>query len=402
MPEFLQVLTYHQARQILNTNMPPREMECLPLLSCNHRILARDITSPEDMPAFNRSTVDGYAVRAEDTFGSSESLPGLLSFTGEVLMGAKPTLQMERGQCAWIPTGGMLPEGSNAAIMVEHTEKLGLDTILVYRPVAPGENVMQKGEDVSQGEVVFRMGKVLKAQEIGLLASLGLVQLPVFKTYRIGVISTGDEVIPVDQIPLPGQVRDVNSFALAAALEASGAGVRLYPLIKDDYSLLRQALETAWQENDMIIMSGGSSVGVADFSVQAILSLPDAEILFHGLAVKPGKPTIGARVGTKLIIGLPGHPVSALMIFHIICAPLISPATVNQVEARLTMNLASQAGRDDFVPVQLIAAPGGLEARPLLGKSGLMSILAQADGYIHLPYEQQGIKGGDIVTVTRF
>jgi len=194
----------------------------------------------------------------------------------------------------------------------------------------------------------------------------------------------------------------VNSYALAAALEASGARVRLYSLIKDDYSLLRQALETAWQENDMIIMSGGSSVGVADFSVQAILSLPDAEILFHGLAVKPGKPTIGARVGTKLIIGLPGHPVSALMIFHIICAPLISPATVNQVEARLTMNLASQAGRDDFVPVQLIAAPGGLEARPLLGKSGLMSILAQADGYIHLPYEQQGIKGGDIVTVTRF
>ncbi|MEQ8235570.1 MAG: gephyrin-like molybdotransferase Glp [Syntrophomonadaceae bacterium] len=402
MPEFLQVLTYLQARQILHANMPPRKIECVPLLGCNQRVLASDITSPEDMPAFDRSTVDGYAVRAADTFGSSESLPGMLSLTGEVLMGAKPSLQLGRGQCAWIPTGGMLPEGSNAAIMVEHTEKLGLDTILVYRPVAPGENVMLKGEDVSQGEVVFRRGKVLKAQEIGLLASLGIVQLPVFKAYRIGVISTGDEVIPVDQIPLPGQVRDVNSFALAAALEASGAVVRLYPLIKDDYSCLRQALEKAWQENDLILMSGGSSVGVADFSVQAILSLPDAEILFHGLAVKPGKPTIGARVGSKLIIGLPGHPVSALMIFHIIYAPLISSAAVNQVEARLAMNLASQAGRDDFVPVQLLPAPGGLEAHPLLGKSGLMSILAQADGYIHLPYEQQGIKGGEIVTVTRF
>jgi len=402
MPEFLQVLTYRQARQILNTNMPPREMELVPLLGCNQRVLASDITSPEDMPAFDRSTVDGYAVRAVDTFGSSESLPGMLSLNGEVCMGSKPTLQLGRGQCAWIPTGGMLPEGSNAAIMVEHTEKLGLDTILVYRPVAPWENVMQKGEDVSQGEVVFRKGKVLKAQEIGLLASLGMVRLPVFKAYRIGVISTGDEVIPIDQNPLPGQVRDVNSFALAAALEANGAIVQFYPLIKDDYSCLRQALETAWQENDLILMSGGSSVGVADFSVQAILSLPDAEILFHGLAVKPGKPTIGARVGSKLIIGLPGHPVSALMIFHIICAPLISSAVANQVEARLTVNLASQAGRDDFVPVQLMPAPGGPEAHPLLGKSGLMSILAQADGYIHLPYEQQGIEAGEIVTVTRF
>ncbi|NMC27336.1 MAG: molybdopterin molybdotransferase MoeA [Syntrophomonadaceae bacterium] len=402
MPEFLQVLTYHQALQILEKNMPPRETEYLPLLGCNQRVLASDITSPEDMPAFDRSTVDGYAVRAADTFGSSESLPGMLSLTGEVLMGSKPILRVGRGQCAWIPTGGMLPEGSNAAIMVEYTEKLGLDTILTYRPVAPGENVMQKGEDVSQGEVVFRRGKVLKAQEIGLLASLGLVRLPVFEAYRIGVISTGDEVIPVDQIPLPGQVRDVNSFALAAALEASGAVVQLYPLIKDDYSCLRQALEKAWHENDLILMSGGSSVGVADFSLQAILSLPDAEVLFHGLAVKPGKPTIGARVGRKLIIGLPGHPVSALMIFYTMCAPLISSAAVNQVKARLTINLASQAGRDDFVPVQLLSAPGGPEAQPLLGKSGLMSILARADGYIHLPYEQQGIKGGEIVTVTRF
>ena len=402
MPEFLKVLTYQNARQLIIDHFPAREIECLPLENCNNRVLAQELTSPEDMPPFNRSTVDGYAVSAEDTFGSSESLPGMLDYTGSVQMGREPQFAIANGQCAWIPTGGMLPIGSNAAIMVEYTEKLGEDTILVSRPVAPGENVMLKGEDIKQGSTIFRSGKILKAQDIGLLSSLGIDQVPVFRPYHIGILSTGDEIIPLNQVPVIGQVRDVNSYSIAAALESCGALPQRYPLVEDDIASLHQAVDKALGENDVVIMSGGSSVGVADYSVGVMLSFPDAEMLFHGIAVKPGKPTIGVRVGNKLIIGLPGHPVSALMVFNILCASIISPHLVRQVDAQITLNIASQPGRDDFCPVQLEEELDGRKAKPLLGKSGLMSILAQADGYVHIPYEKQGIRAGDMVKVNLF
>lgn len=302
---------------------------------------------------------------------------------------------------------GFLPEecsplGSNAAIMVEYTEKLGEDTILVSRPVAPGENVMLKGEDIKQGSTIFRTGKILKAQDIGLLSSLGIDSVPVFRPYHIGILSTGDEIIPVRQVPVIGQVRDVNSYSIAAALESCGALPQRYPLVEDDIASLHQAVDKALHENDVVIMSGGSSVGVADYSVGVMLSFPDAEMLFHGIAVKPGKPTIGVRVGNKLIIGLPGHPVSALMVFNILCASIISPHLVRQVDAQITLNIASQPGRDDFCPVQLEEELDGRKAKPLLGKSGLMSILAQADGYVHIPYEKQGIRAGEMVKVNLF
>lgn len=402
MPEFLKVLTYQDARQLIINHFPTREIEYLPLEKCHNRILALDLTSPEDMPAFNRSTVDGYAVRAEDTFGSSESLPGMLDYIDSVQMGSEPQFAIANGQCAWIPTGGMLPPGSNAALMIEYTEKLGEDTILVSRPVAPGENVMHKGEDVNRDSIIFQNGKKLQAQAIGLLASLGIERVPVYKPYHIGVLSTGDEIIPLDQVPVIGQVRDVNSYSIAAALESCGAVPQRYPLVEDDLASLRQAVATALDENDVVIMSGGSSVGVADYSVQVMLSFPDAEMLFHGIAVKPGKPTIGVRVGKKLIIGLPGHPVSALMVFNILCASVISPDSVRQVDAQITINVASQPGRDDFIPVQMRGDINSQQAKPLLGKSGLMSILAQADGYVHIPYEKQGIKAGDMVRVNLF
>ncbi len=402
MPEFLKVLTYQNARQLIKDHFPTQVIEYLTLEKCNNRVLALDMTSPEDMPAFNRSTVDGYAVRAEDTFGSSESLPGMLDYTDSVQMGREPQFTIANGQCAWIPTGGMLPLGSNAAIMVEYTEKLGEDTILVSRPVAPGENVMLKGEDIKQGSTIFRTGKILKAQDIGLLSSLGIDSVPVFRPYHIGILSTGDEIIPVRQVPVIGQVRDVNSYSIAAALESCGALPQRYPLVEDDIASLHQAVDKALHENDVVIMSGGSSVGVADYSVGVMLSFPDAEMLFHGIAVKPGKPTIGVRVGNKLIIGLPGHPVSALMVFNILCASIISPHLVRQVDAQITLNIASQPGRDDFCPVQLEEELDGRKAKPLLGKSGLMSILAQADGYVHIPYEKQGIRAGEMVKVNLF
>lgn len=402
MPEFLKVLRYQDAMQLLRERAPFQDVEAAGLAESNGRLLAMDINSPEDMPSFNRSTVDGYVVRAEDTFGSSESLPGMVNCIGTVEMGEEPRFAIGSGECAWMPTGGMLPEGSNAVVMVEYTEKLGPDTILLSRPVAPGENVMHTGEDVKKDALIFSRGKMLQAKEIGLLASLGISQVPVLKPYRVGILSTGDEVIPVDHYPAVGQVRDVNSYSLAAAVESYGAAPRRYPLVRDDRQSLHDAVFKALQENDVVILSGGSSVGVADYSVDVMLSMPDAEMLFHGIAVKPGKPTIGVGAGRKLVIGLPGHPVSALMVFYILVAPVINPVALHRLPAWLTANIASQPGRDDFIPVKLQENEGVREARPVLGKSGLMSILAQADGFVHIAYEKQGLEAGTMVDVTIF
>ncbi|MEN6349532.1 MAG: gephyrin-like molybdotransferase Glp [Syntrophomonas sp.] len=402
MNEFLKVVNFQEAVKVVKENFPPREVEKLSLLESHRRILAEEIFSPEDLPAFDRTVVDGYAVRAEDTFGSSESLPAYIDYAGEVKMGQAPDLKLGPGQCCWIPTGGMLPEGSNAAVMVEYTEKLGEDTILVYRPVGPWENIMQKGEDIGRGQKIFSHGQLLRAQDIGMLASLGITVVNVFKPYRVGLLSTGDEVVTIEAKPRVGEVRDVNSCSLAAAVESCGAIPRAYPLVGDDFASLKSAVDTALQENDAVFMSGGSSVGIMDVTLDVLLSFPESRMIFHGIAVKPGKPTLAVAIGDKIVIGLPGHPVSALLMFHIICAPVLNTHPLLSVEAQISLNLASQAGRDDFIPVQLRKDNDCSLAVPLLGKSGLMSILAMADGYIHIPYEKQGLKKDEKTRVYLF
>lgn len=402
MAEFLKVLTYQCAREILHNHFTAPAAEMIPLQDCFERILADDIISPENIPAFTRSTVDGYAVNCEDSYGSSESLPGMLEYRGAVSMGQETRLAVGTGQCAWVPTGGMMPEGSNAMIMVEYTERLDENTVLVFRPVGAWENVMQVGEDIAAGNKIFPRGHQVRPQDIGLLASLGIKEVPVYKPYHVGILSTGDEIIPFQEQPRQGQIRDVNTWAISAALQSCGAIACPYPLVKDDLSSLKKAIALGLKENDLLIVSGGSSVGIADYTLEAMLSMPDSQLLFHGIAIKPGKPTLAVRTGAQLIIGLPGHPVSALMIFHIICAPLLRQYKARQEKGRLTVNIASQAGRDDFIPAQLQESETGLAVKPLLGKSGLMNILAQADGYIHIPYEKQGLPANEEVTVTLF
>ncbi len=402
MAEFLKVVNYQDALRMIKDKFPLPQRERVSLEESLNRILAEELVSPEDMPSFNRSTVDGYAVHAEDSFGSSESLPAFLDYIGEVQMGREADIKVARGQCCWIPTGGMLPAGTDAALMVEYTEKLGDDTVLVFRPAGPWENVMQKGEDIRQGQGLFSPGKRLRAQDIGFLASLGISELSVYKPYSIGIISTGDEIVPVERKPLIGEVRDVNSYSLAAAVQSCGSISRIYPLVKDDFSVLQGAVKSGLEENDVLLMSGGSSVGTMDVTMDVLLSFPGAEMLFHGIAVKPGKPTLAVKIGDKLVIGLPGHPVSALMMFNIVCAPALRFSPSMAVEARINVNVASQAGRDDFVPIKLFKEDDEQMARPLLGKSGLMSILSMADGYIHIPYEAQGVKKDERVKVIQF
>lgn len=403
MNEFLQVVTFGKAVEMLKDNFPEPGSIKVALADAAGYVVASDITSPEALPAFDRSTVDGYAVDAADTYGASESLPAFLRFAGEISMGRKADCELGAGQCMWIPTGGMLPAGANAAVMVEYTEKLADDTVLIYRPVGPWENTMQTGEDVAAGQMLFGAGQRLRPQDIGLLASLGISDVMVKAPLRTAVISTGNEIVPVSSQPLIGQVRDVNSLALGSAAGQCGARVNHYPIVPDDTDLLQQAIDRALTENDVILLSGGSSVGVKDITLDVLLKYSDARLLFHGLAVKPGKPTLAVKIGSKLAVGLPGHPVSALMMFHIICAPLFKSGTSLWREGVLEFNLASQPGRDDFIPVQINEKTGGAPlVHPLLGKSGLMSILALANGYIHIPYEKQGLKGGEPVKVVLF
>lgn len=403
MGEFLKVVKYQEAVQKIKQYFPASQIENIHLLQTYNRICAGTVKSPEPLPAFNRTTVDGYAVNAADTFGCSESIPAFLDMAGEVRMGEETGFTLNPGQCCWIPTGGMLPEGSNAAVMVEYTEKLSDDTVLIYRPVSPWENVMQKGEDIARDQEIFPPGKKIRPQDIGLLASLGHDRLDVYKRYKLGIISTGDEIISISDKPQIGQVRDVNSYTLAAVVRACGSIPQIYPIVKDNLHDLKEAVDNGLDANDVLLMSGGSSVGIKDVTLEVLLSYPDSELLFHGIAVKPGKPTLAVRIGRQLVIGLPGHPVSALMMFNVICAPALRFTPSVQVEAFLSMNLPSQAGRDDFVPVKLVCEDDKRRiAVPLLGKSGLMSILSLADAYIHIEYEKQGIKQGEKVTAYIF
>lgn len=402
MGEFLKVVHFRQAEEQVKQFFPSPRSEKLGLSAALHRVLAVPVLSPEDLPFFHRSTVDGYALDAASSYGSSESMPAYLSLRGEVKMGEASRLALQKGECCWIPTGGMLPAGADAAVMVEYTERLGDDTVLVYRPVAPWENVMQRGEDIRKDQVIMPAGKTLRPQDIGLLASLGITQVQVQSPLRVGILSTGDEIIPAEAEPGPGQVRDVNSFTLAAAVRADGGSPTNYPIIADDFSVLKEAVGQALEENDIILLSGGSSVGIMDVTLDVLLSFPGAGLLFHGVAVKPGKPTLAVSIGDKMALGLPGHPVSALMMYHVICSPALRTTRAGWVHAQLQVNLASQAGRDDFIPVVLKEEEEGIVATPLLGKSGLMRILSMADGYIHIPYEKQGLEAGQYVQVHPF
>lgn len=403
MAEFLKVVKYEEAIEKLGRHFPVRRIETLELMAASGKILAQEITGPEDLPAFDRSTVDGYALKAEDSFGSSETLPAYLEYRGEVKMGEAAAIDLTRGQCAWIPTGGMMPPGADAAVMVEYTERLGDDTVLIYRPVGPGENVMLKGEDIRAGQDLLKPGKVIRPQDIGFMASLGIDRAQVYSPYRIGIISTGDEILPIQFTPGAGQVRDVNSHALAAAVNSCGSIAATYPIVEDEFGMLQEAVRQALDENDVLLLSGGSSVGIMDVTVDVLLSFPGAELLFHGLAVKPGKPTLAVKIKEQMVIGLPGHPVSALMMFNIICSPFLKAGSEQELRVKLTQNIASQPGRDDFIPVVIARdGTGQLSARPLLGKSGLMSILSLADAYIHIPYEQQGLLADSIVNARLF
>lgn len=380
------------------------------------RVTAADVTARVEVPGFTRSTVDGYAVRARDTFGASDGLPAYLEVVADVPMGVPAGVGLGPGQCARVATGGMLPDGADAVLMLEYAEALDALTIGAVRPVTPGENVIRRGEDIRPGDILLRRGHRLRPQDLGALAGVGVEEVCVFRRPRVAVISTGDEVVPPAREPGPGQVRDMNGASLCAAVAREGGIPQYLGIVPDEAPLLEAALREAISalRCDMVLISGGSSVGARDVAAEVINAAGPPGVIVHGVALKPGKPTILACCGPVPVLGIPGHPVSALVVFDLFARPALalvagcagpSPWTPT-VRARLSRNLASPPGLEEHVRVALRAGPGAagfpdgtVWADPVLGKSGLISTLVRADGLIVIPQGSEGLEQGAEVEV---
>lgn len=415
MAHFLKVKSAEEVLEIIRGLAPLRGEEISLDGACG-RVLAESIVSPEPVPHFARSVMDGYAVRARDTFGASESLPALLDVVGEVFMGKPASDAVGSNQAVAIPTGGMLPDGADAVVMVEYTSPVDERTIEVFKPVAPGTHIIGPGEDVSLGERLFAEGWTLRPQDLGVLAALGIQTVRVHAVPRVAVLSTGDEVVPPSVIPVPpGKIRDINTMTLGGQVAEGGGRIGIRQLIPDDLDALVAACREAAVSHDVIMLSGGSSVGSRDFTLRILDAFPESELLFHGVAVRPGKPTILARLGEKLFWGLPGQPMSALMICRAFVLPslavlqgiadvggLTSALAGHSCEAILEGPLPSVHGRTDLVPVALVAGERGLVAHPLFGKSAMISPLARSQGIVIIPEHVEGLDTGSPVTVHLF
>lgn len=386
---------------------PLVETERILLEETPGRILAEEINADIDLPGFSRSTMDGYAVRASSTFGASEENPAYLNIAGSIAMGESPSFTVGQGEAARISTGGMLPDGTDSVVMIEHTEIIDEKTIEAYKSAAPGQNVIEKGEDFTEGNIVLYSGQKIRPQETGLLAAFGKEKVRVFKKPVIGIISTGDEVVAVSETPQPGQIRDINTFTLSGQVSQAGGIPLTFGIVKDDYKNLLDNCKKALSCSDMVLISGGSSVGTRDFTIEVLSALPDSEIIIHGISISPGKPTILARSGKKQIWGLPGHVVSAMIVFAAVVKPFIEKISGFSQEqknrfpfsARLTRNVSSAQGRTDYIRVRLTEKEGILWAEPILGKSGLINTMIKADGLIEICKNVEGIEKGTEVKV---
>jgi molybdopterin molybdotransferase len=396
---FLSVVTVTEAVRAAVKIAPSPVTEYVPVEQSAGRVLADIITADTDIPGFDRSVVDGYAVRSPDTIGASDALPSLLRGVGRVAMGTNGTkLVIHDSECAYIPTGGILPEGADAAAMVEYTEEAG-DTILIKKPVSHGENVLLRDEDFKKGEIVFRPGRRLTPQDAGVLAACGYPMVPVAKKPVVGIISTGNELVSVSASPGPGQVRDANASMLAAWLTEYGCVPKPYGIVKDEREAFEEVILKAVPACDLVLLSGGSSKDDRDMTAGVIKS--QGEVLIHGIAIAPGKPTIIGRIAEKPVFGLPGHPASAFVVLIAIVRPLLDTMLglekplLRTVKATLAENIPSQRGREDYIRVRV---ENGM-ATPLFGKSGLLNTLVRSDGLICIPAGYEGLEKDSVVEV---
>ncbi|WP_423055449.1 gephyrin-like molybdotransferase Glp [Acetobacterium carbinolicum] len=406
--ELLKVKTIDEMKNIIKETFKALtlEKETIDLSAGLGRVLSADIVSTMDVPHFDRSVVDGYAVKLTDVQGAGSAIPGFLKIVGEVQMGKETTESLNQGETLYVPTGGMVPAGTEAMIMIEYTEKLGEKDLAIYTNAGANENMMRIGDDIRNGELVFSRGHLLRPQDIGVLSALGYLQVEVYKRPRLSIISTGDEIIRPGETPKPGEVIDINTPALAAVAKRLGADVISTAYARDDQEEIRKAVELGIKNGDMVILSGGSSMGKKDYTVQVIDGL--GEVLLHGLAVKPGKPTILGSVLQKPVIGLPGQPAAAIMVLMIVLQEFMKryydqDSFNNQtIQGVLMENIHASPGRRTFQTVAIKKTEKDIEIRPTHGKSGMITLLSYSDGYIEITENEEGKNTGDRVEVTLF
>ena len=403
----------------LHLTITPPASEELAISLCLGRIVAEEILSPEDLPEFDSSTMDGFAVRSADTFGAAESRPALVMVVGAIAMGTMPDRALSIGETMRIATGGALPKGADAVVMLEQTQAVDAVQIEVVKPVAPLENVVQAGDDIKKGEIILNRGHRMRPQDIGALAGVGITRICVYKKPRVAIINTGNEVVPADTVPDPGQVRDINSYTLEGLITQTGGTPVNRGIIPDEYDRLRKTLEAAVRDCDLVLMTGGSSVGAADLTAKVINELGKPGVLVHGVSIKPGKPIIMGVLNTPArqvpVFGLPGHPAAVSICFDLFVKPILArmtgevppPALVDipayrTVKAKLARSIASAPGREDHVRVTLEKKDDGLWARPVFGASGLISTLVKAVGTVVVPVNKIGIEVGEEVDVRLF
>ena len=399
----LKVVAVKTALEIIKENFSdiPALKETVSLEDSLGKTLAKDIISKENIPAFDRSTVDGYALKAADTYGSGESIPAQLDIIGEILMGEKAEAEVKDGQCIKISTGGMLPEGADSVVMVENTDNSFGDICLVYKSVSPFENVNRKGDDIKENALIFTKGRKITSKEIGVLAALGISQVTVFRKPKAGIISTGDEIVSVDTPLTFGKIRDINSHVLSALMKENGCEATLYGIVKDEYEDILAVMKNAVSENDIVLISGGSSAGARDMTVDIISKL--GEVYLHGIAMKPGKPTIVGKINGKAVFGLPGHPTAGYFVALRLVKPLVDMMlsrkdSTQKIKAKMLQNVSSNNGREEILCVKLTDEG----AMPVYGKSGVISLLAESDGYIIIDRNCEGLKAGDEAEIYLF
>jgi molybdopterin molybdotransferase len=404
--ELLQTNTLQSAREkLLDYLMGKHEKKTVKLMDAEGQVLAEDIRSLSPIPHFRRSTVDGYAVISKDTQGASESIPAFMENVEEIRIGHEATSALKSGQCAYVPTGGMVPDGADAVVMVEYCEPFSAKSIAVYDSVSVGRNVVNIGEDVESNAVILKKGTMLHPQEIGALASAGISRVSIYASLKLTIISTGDELVPVDKVPALGQVRDINTYALESLAKKHGFEVVSAYVLMDEEELLKSAVLDSMQISDIVVISGGSSQGKKDMTARVLDELSEPGVFIHGISIKPGKPTILGydKKSSTALIGLPGHPVAAMIIFELIAVwvknRLIGKSDEKYIYAKMKTNVGSAPGKTTCQMIRLSDFEGEYFAEPIFGKSGIMSTLTAANGYTLIGMNKEGLHKGEIVKV---
>lgn len=399
--DFFKVVSIEEGKRLLKENLKEYKfsIEEIDILESLNRVLGVDIYSTIDVPEFNRSTVDGYAIKVVDSHGANDSIPSILNIIGEVKMGEIAKQSIKSGEAMYVPTGGMIPDGADGMIMIEHTEKMDENTLLIYKPISQGENIVFKGDDIKKDALALKKGRKINPEVIGVLAALGIGRVKVFKKPRFYIISTGDEIIDIDEELKIGKIRDINSYALYGLIQNIGGEVVEKVIIKDDYNLLRNEVEKALDKSDIVLISGGSSVGTKDYTHKVIDSFQGKGVFVHGVSIKPGKPTIMGEGNGKLIFGLPGHPVSSIIVFKTFLEDFIKEklsieSITPRVKAIMDFNFPSAPGRTTFQTVKLKEEKEIFYATPSFGKSGMITLLSESQGYIIIEAHEEGINKG--------